>query len=164
MKTQKLYSTIKPYAAMGILVLGIISLSTFSANAMGHEKKYHSHHMSHQQHKGGNNQQEQLENRLHRLAKKLDLSQAQRSEMKLIFVSMIKGKQAGKRAMSDFKAQMKPLLKASEFDENEFAAIYAKHQLNFQQAAMERAKVHHGAMQVLTSEQQQKFLTMGKHR
>jgi hypothetical protein len=38
MKTQKLYSTIKPYAAMGILVLGIISLSIFSANAMGHEK------------------------------------------------------------------------------------------------------------------------------
>jgi hypothetical protein len=48
--------------------------------------------MSHQQHKGGGNQQAQLENRLHRLAKKLDLSQAQRSEIKLIFVSMTEGK------------------------------------------------------------------------
>jgi hypothetical protein len=34
----KLYSTIKPHAAISILVLGIISLSTFSANAIGHEK------------------------------------------------------------------------------------------------------------------------------
>ncbi|MBA6294032.1 hypothetical protein H4J58_10640 [Colwellia sp. MB3u-70] len=44
-----------------------------------------------------------------------------------------------------------------------YLAIYAKHQLNFQQAAMARAKFHHGVMQVLTSEQQQKFLTMDKH-
>ncbi|MFT6193265.1 MAG: Spy/CpxP family protein refolding chaperone [Cognaticolwellia sp.] len=164
MKTQKLYSTIKPYAAMGILVLGIISLSTFSANAVGHQQKYHSRYMSHQQHEGRDNQQAQLENRLHRLAKKLDLSRVQRNEIKLIFVSITEGTQTGKRAMSDFKAQMKPLLQANEFDENDFAAIYAKHQLNFQQAAMERAKFHHGAMQVLTPEQQQKFLTMGKHR
>jgi hypothetical protein len=57
--------------------------------------------------------------------------------------------------MSDFKSQMKPLQQASEIYENEFAAIYAKHQLNFQQAVMEREKVHHGATQVLTSEQQQ---------
>jgi len=168
MKTQKLYSTINPYAAMGILVLGIISFSNFSANAMGHENKYHrhhnSHHMSHQQHEGRDNQQEQLEKRLHRLAKKLDLSQAQRNEIKLIFVGMTEDKQAKKRALSDFKAQVEPLLQASEFDENQFAAIYAKHQLNFQQAAMGRAKVHHGVMQVLTSEQQQNFLTIGKHR
>ncbi|MBA6341465.1 Spy/CpxP family protein refolding chaperone [Colwellia sp. MB02u-10] len=164
MNTQKLYLTIKPHAAIGILVLGIISLSSFSANAMGHENKHHSHHNSHQQHEGPDNQQAKLEKRLHHLAKKLDLSQAQQSEIKLIFVSMTEDKQAKKRAMSDFKAQVKPLLQASEFDENQFVAIYAKHQLNFQQAAMERAKVHHGIMQVLTSEQQQEFLTMGKHR
>ncbi|MBA6225858.1 MULTISPECIES: Spy/CpxP family protein refolding chaperone [unclassified Colwellia] len=168
MNTQKLYSTIKPHAAVSILVLSIISLSSFSANAMGHENKHHSHHnshdMSHQQHQGREHQQAKLDKRLHHLAKKLDLSQAQRSEIKLIFVSMTEDKQAKKRVMSDFKAQVKPLLQASEFDENQFAAIYAEHQLNFQQAAMERAKVHHGVMQVLTAEQQQKFLTMGKHR
>ena len=47
-----------------------------------------------------------------------------------------------------------------EFVENQFEIIYLEHQANFQKMAMEKAKIRHKVMQLLTAEQQQKFLIM----
>jgi Spy/CpxP family protein refolding chaperone len=163
MKMKKLYSTIKPYAAMSVLVLGISSLSV---NATGHKNEYHNPNMSQEKGEGRDNKQAKMKKRFHRLAKKLDLSQEQRSEIKVLFTSMKEGKQAKKATMSSFKARVQPLLQASKFDENKFADIYADFQPSLQKAAMEKAKMRHNILQILTPEQQQKFLTMrkGKHR
>ena len=77
---------------------------------------------------------------------------------------MKEGRKANKESLSSYKEQLKSLMAVSQFDENEFNAIYAEFQASFQQVAMEKAKHRHAIMQVLTPEQQAKFLTMRKHR
>lgn len=164
MKIQKLYSTIKPYAAISLLVLGISSLS---ANAMADKSENHHSHISHQNGGGVDKQHKQhkkMKKHLHRLAKKLDLTSEQRSEIKLIFTNIKEDRQAHKTAFSGFKEDVKSLLQASQFDENNFNALYRQYQPHFQQAIMEKAKARHGVMQVLTPKQQEKYLLMRKNR
>jgi len=165
MKIQKLYTTIKPYAVISILVLGIGSLSV---NAMGHKKDNHNteNNTEMSQHKGEGHKKhhERMKKSMHRLAKKLDLTSEQRSEIKAIFKGMKEDREANKAAFSSYKEQMKSLLAVSEFDENNFNAIYAEFQTSFKQLAMEKAKNRHAIMQVLTAEQKEKYSSMEKHR
>jgi len=145
---------------MTLLVIGISSLS---ANAMGHKHQYHNANANHQGLDGEDSQHIKLKNRLHNLAKKLDLTREQRSEIKQIFAGMRESRQVHKSALSGFKTQVQSMLQMSEFDEQQFATIYTEYQPSLQKAAMEKAKIRHAVMQVLTPEQQQKFLTMQKH-
>lgn len=146
---------------MSVLILGISSLSV---NAMGDKHEYHNSSAKHENAEGRDHQHAKMKKHLHRLAKKLDLTPEQRSEIKVIYSSMKEDRQANKATFSGFKQQVQSMLQASEFDENQFTNIYAKYQPSFQKSAMEKAKVRHAVMQVLTPEQQEKFLTMGKHR
>tara|TARA_R110000744_G_scaffold16472_6_gene45367 strand:+ start:2772 stop:3257 length:486 start_codon:yes stop_codon:yes gene_type:complete len=161
MQIQKLYSKIKPYAAMSVLVLGISSLSV---NAMGHKNDSHNVEKSQQQGEGAKKHHAKMKKHMHRLAKKLDLTSEQRDEIKVVFSGMKEDRLAHKANFTGFNEQVKSLLQASKFDENKFDAIYAEFQPNFQKMAMDKAKIRHAIMQVLTPEQQKKFLTMGKHR
>ncbi|MBA6391048.1 Spy/CpxP family protein refolding chaperone [Colwellia sp. BRX10-3] len=163
MKIQKLYSTIKPYAAISLFVLGISSLSA-NVNAMADKSENHHSYISHENGGGVDKQDKKMKKHLHRLAKKLDLTSEQRSEIKEIFTHMKEDRQAHKAALSGFKEEVKSLLQASQFDENKFNALYIQYQPNFQQAIMEKAKARHGVMQVLTPEQQEKYLSMRKNR
>lgn len=157
MKNQIRHSMIKPYALLSIFVF---VMSSFSANAIGHKKQYANPDTEHHNLNARENQHTEMQKRLQRLAKKLDLSQGQRSEMKVIFASMKIKRSAHKDALSGFKTQVQSLLKTAEFDESQFATIYVDHQLTFQKLAMDKAKVRHKMMQILNPEQQQKFLTM----
>jgi len=159
MKAKKLYTLIKSYAVISMLVLIVTSVSV---NAMGQKHEYHND--KHQQVQGSDQQQLKMKKRFHRLAKKLALSEKQRDEIKPLFAHMQAERQAQKGALSGFKAQMQTLVQASEFDESEFDAIYAEFQPNFQGIAMAKAKMHHAVMQVLTPEQQQKYLKMRMKR
>ena len=161
MQIQKLYSKIKPYAAMSVLVLGISSLSV---NAMGHKNDNHNPEKRQQQGEGHNKQHAMMKKHLHRLAKKLDLTSEQRSELNVIFAGIKEDRIAHKPDLTGFNEQVKSLLQVSKFDENKFEAIYAEFQPTFQKMATDKAKIRHAIMQVLTPEQQQKYLTMGKHR
>lgn len=165
MKIQKLYTTIKPYAVVSIFVLGISSLSV---SAMGHNKNDHNTEnkveMSQHKGEGGHKHHGNMKKSLRRLAKKLDLTAEQRSEIKAIFAGMKEDRKANKVALSSYKEQMKSLHAESEFDENKFNAIYAEFQESFKQLAMEKAKSRHAIMQVLTPEQQEKYSSMRKRR
>jgi Spy/CpxP family protein refolding chaperone len=105
-----------------------------------------------------------MKKHLHRLAKKLDLTSEQRNEIKAIYVAMKEDRKADEKSLSSFKEQMNSLLKAGKFDETKFSVIYDKYQKNFKMVAMEKAKRRHAILQVLTPEQQTKYLTMRKHR
>ena len=161
MQIQKLYSKIKPYAAMSVLVLGISGLSV---NAMGHNNDSHNAEKSQEQGEGTKKHHAKMKKHLHRIAKHLDLTSEQRSEIKVIFSGMKEGRLAHKADLTGFGEQVKSLLQASKFDENKFDAIYAEFQPAFQKMAMDKAKIRHAIMQVLTPEQQKKYLTMGRHR
>lgn len=161
MKIQKLYSTIKPYAAMSVLIL---SISSLSVNAMGDKHEYHNSSAKHENAEGRDHQPAKMKKHLHRLAKKLDLTSEQRSKIKVIYANMRDDRQEDKANFAGFKQQVQALLQASEFDEIQFTNIYAKYQPSFQKLAMEKAKVRHAVMQILSPVQQEKFLTMRKHR
>ena len=146
---------------MSVLVLGISSLSV---NAMGHKNDNHNPEKRQQQGEGHNKQHAMMKKHLHRLAKKLDLTSEQRSELKVIFAGIKEDRIAHKPDLTGFNEQVKSLLQVSKFDENKFEAIYAEFQPTFQKIATDKAKIRHAIMQVLTAEKQQKYLTMGKHR
>lgn len=161
MKLQKLYSTIKPYTVISVLVFAI---SSVSAHATEKNQDNHSQIMSHQKAEGHQHSQKKMQKQLRRLAKRLALSQEQRKTVKALFKAEKAENQEDKVAMLGFKAQVKLLLQASDFDENKFDAIYMEFQPSLQKSAMKRAKIRHAIMQVLTPEQQQEFLNMRKHR
>lgn len=157
MKKQTRFASIKSYAVVSMLVLGISSLNV---NAMNHKNDHHSSGVGHSNAKGQDNHHVKMKKRFHRLAKKLDLTQEQLSKVKEIFTGMKVVKQTHKHAMSGFKEQIQSIMQRSEFDESQFETIYLEHQANFQQIAMEKAKIRHKIMQILSPEQQQKFLTI----
>ena len=161
MKIQKLYTTMKPYALISLLVIG---MSSIGVNAMGYKHGEYNTEMSQEKSEVNKKHHAKRKKSLHRLAKKLDLTSEQRDEIKAIYAGMKEGRKANKESLSSYKEQLKSLMAVSQFDENEFNAIYAEFQASFQQVAMEKAKHRHAIMQVLTPEQQAKFLTMRKHR
>lgn len=158
---KKLYSTIKPFLAMSFIALAVTSLNV---NARGHNNEDHNSKTEMSQQKGENHKHGNMKKRLHRLAKKLDLTAEQRVQVKEIFANMKTQRHDRKDALSGFKEQVKSLVQMSEFDENKFKTIYTAHQASFQAIAMEKAKMRHAILQVLSKEQQQKFLTMHKRR
>lgn len=162
MKTHKLYCAIKPYLAIGVTAL---CLTTFNASAVGHNHdgngKSHigQHHSSEQE-----SHKRQMKKRFKMLAHKLDLTKAQRQEIRTIFTEMKADKKEHRATMSGFKEQVGILAQADEFDESKFKTLYAEFQDEFQVLAMEKAKMRHAIMQILTPEQQDKFSSMRKQR
>ncbi len=163
MRTDKLYSAIKPYLAMGVTVL---CLTTFNASALGYNNDGNGKSHAGQYHNSGEkgNHAKHMKKRFKMLAHKLDLTKEQRQEIRTIFTEMKSDKKERRATMSGFKEQVEILAQASEFDESRFKTLYAEFQENFQVLAMERAKMHHTIMQVLTPEQQKRFSSMREHR
>tara|TARA_R110002111_G_scaffold225611_1_gene287250 strand:+ start:148 stop:645 length:498 start_codon:yes stop_codon:yes gene_type:complete len=161
MKMQKIYSTIKPYVATSLMLL---TMTSFNVNAIEKNMEQANTVTNYQQADGNGKHDKKMKKRFHRLAKKLALTSEQRSKVKAIFANTKTTHQESKGSLAGFKEQVRSLMKTSEFDENNFTAIYMEYQPIFQQNAMARAKVQHQIMQVLTPEQQEKFLTMKAHR
>lgn len=159
MKIQNLYSTIKPYVAVGVIVLSMTSLNV---NAIGYQSG--NVNGDYQQSEKRGKHHSQMKKQLHRLMKKLDLTSAQKTKVKAIFAEMKTQRQEHKNSRAGFKKEIDSLMLASEFDENRFAAIYAEYQPNLQAMAMQKAKTHHQIMQILTPKQQEKFSKMQQHR
>ena len=161
MKMQKVYSTIKPYVATSVMLL---TMTSMNVNAIEKSIEQTNAVTSYQEADGNGKQDKKMKKRFHRLAKKLALTSEQRSKVKAILANIKTKHQESKGSLAGFKDQVRSLMKTGEFDENNFTAIYIEYQPVFQQNAMARAKVQHQIMQVLTPEQQEKFLTMKAHR
>lgn len=162
MKANKLYSVIKPYMTMGAVAL---CLTTFNVNSQGYndEKNINQAKYSDYQ-KGHSNHQQRMKKRFRMMAMQLDLTKEQRQQVRDIFAATKVDKKERREAMSGFKEQVKSLAQDSEFNEDKFKAIYAEFQLDFQNIAMEKAKMRHAVFQVLTPEQQEKFASLREQR
>lgn len=159
MKALNLYSKLTPYVAMGVLAL---TLSSVNANASGHKNEHHKSSAAMESVDDGH-KQTKIKKSLRRLSKKLDLSAEQRSKIKAIFAQNKAVHQQRRDTVSGFKAKVDAMLQNNAFDESQFEVIYSEYQAGFTKMAMDRAKARHEILQVLTPEQQQTFLKMGKH-
>lgn len=170
MRTHKLYSAIKPYLTIGVTVL---CLTTFNANANANasasanalaNNNGKSHTGQHQSRGEQGHLKKQMKKRFKMLANKLELTKIQRQKIRTVFSEMKTDKRERRVSMSGFKEQVDVLAQAREFDEDKFNTLYASFQNKFKALVMDKAKMHHAIMQVLTSEQKAKFSSMGKHR
>lgn len=142
----------------------VLAISSVSAHAIDQKQDSPSPIMNQKKDDGHDHPQKRMKKQLHRLAKKLDLTQEQRKTVKALLVAENAEKQENKLTMLGFKEQMKSMLQVPDFDENKFDAIYMEFQPSLQKSARKRAKLRHAIMQILTPEQQQKFLNLRKHR
>jgi protein CpxP len=163
MKTHKLYSAIKPYLAIGVTAL---CLTTFNASALANNNGGNgkSHTGQYQSSGEQGNHKKQMKKRFKMLANKLELTKTQRQKIRTVFSEMKTDKKERRVSMSGFKEQVDVLAQAREFDEDKFNTLYASFQDKFKALAMDKAKMHHAIMQVLTPEQKAKFSSMSKHR
>lgn len=110
--------------------------------------------------KGKHSQHKQLK----KMARYLDLTAEQKSEIKDIFTAAKSNRNVEKQAMNDFKLEVKALVQADTFDEQAFKNLHSAHQVQIQNVALEKAKVKHQIFNVLTPEQQEKWLEFKEKR
>jgi Spy/CpxP family protein refolding chaperone len=96
--------------------------------------------------------------KMKRMVKALSLTKQQQEQIKTIKIKASEQGKALKLSMIDFRAGRKELIHAKSFDENAFKALQDKYQVTFSQFALIRAKTKHAVFNVLTTEQQDKWL------
>jgi protein CpxP len=97
-----------------------------------------------------------------KMAKYLQLTEDQRSSIKVIFKELKDEKLARKESMTGFRQQIKSLMGSAVFDEQVFTELHSQYQTQFAEVALLKAKSRHAIMQVLTTAQQEKFATFKK--
>ena len=110
------------------------------------------------------NQQKMQKKQMKRMAKVLSLSEQQKVEIKAIKSQARAQHQALRPVMKAFKMAEKKLLQTKTFDEKAYIALHDSNQATFAQSALIRAKAKHEVFNVLTTEQQEKWLKMAEHR
>lgn len=91
------------------------------------------------------------------MARHLDLTNEQKSEIKTIFKTAKTNANVNKQAMKNFKKEVKALVHADTFDEQAFINLHTANQVQIQNMALAKAKVKHQVFNVLTPEQQEKW-------
>lgn len=115
-------------------------------------------------HKGMHKSEQTSEKRLAKLAKKLDLTEAQQAQIQVIQADNKAQQEALKPAMKAFREQVKALESAETFDEQAFIALHASNQDMFSAKALLRVKHMFAMKSVLTEEQLVKFEKMKKKK
>lgn len=100
--------------------------------------------------------------KVQRMAKVLSLSEQQQVKIKEIKSQGKEQHQALRALMKKFKYAEKQLVQTVTFDEAAFTALHNEYQPIFSQAALIRAKTKHAVFNVLTAEQQEKWLKITK--
>jgi Spy/CpxP family protein refolding chaperone len=102
--------------------------------------------------------------KMKRMAKALSLSEEQKVEIKAIKSQAKEQHQTLHASMKEFKIAERNLLHTATFDEQSYSALQDTYQPVFAQLALIRAKAKHAVFNVLTTEQQVKWLKMIEHR
>ncbi|WP_440874987.1 Spy/CpxP family protein refolding chaperone [Thalassotalea sp. PLHSN55] len=99
---------------------------------------------------------------LKRMSKALDLTDEQRTQIKDILSRAKETREASKAenqaTKEAFKLSMKAIMEAEEFNESDFVNLHQENQQTFLAAKVEKAKVKHAVLQVLTQEQKDKWM------
>jgi Spy/CpxP family protein refolding chaperone len=139
------------------------SVATVNASEKGVETVNSHQQEKHQEHekKGHNNRGHK--NEMKRMAKFLSLSEEQKVKIKGIKKAAKQQGKMLKASMKEFKITERKLLQTKVFDEKSFNKLYNSYQTTFTQLALTRAKSKHAVFNVLTTEQQGKWLKMMEH-
>jgi Spy/CpxP family protein refolding chaperone len=99
-----------------------------------------------------------------KMAKYLSLSEQQKTEIKAIRTQAKEQGEPLRAQMKQFKEAEKLLLQAETFDDEAFVALHASYQQIFAQESLAKAKTKNAIFNVLTSEQQEKWLSKMEKR
>lgn len=99
-----------------------------------------------------------------RMIKKLELSEQQQVQIQALKTQAKEQHELLRDSMKAFKAEEKALLQANVFDEQAYIALHSAYQSIFAQRALTKAKTRHAIFNVLTAEQQVKWLSIMEHR
>jgi Spy/CpxP family protein refolding chaperone len=113
------------------------------SNVQGHKHQEYKHKMKH-------------------MAKALSLSEQQKAQIKVINMQAKEQHQTLRESMKEFKVAEKQLLQTEIFDEQAYNALHDTYQVTFAQVALIRAQTKHAFFNVLTAEQQLKWLKITK--
>jgi Spy/CpxP family protein refolding chaperone len=105
-----------------------------------------------------------MQHQFRQMAKTLGLSTQQKQEMKAIHLNGKEENKANHAEMKEFKEEMRIITGAEEFDELAFQALYSRYETTIANMALLKAKTRHQIRQLLTDEQQQKWLIKNKER
>lgn len=143
--TKAIVSAVAVCAVIALANISIVNASTndgfFDERRAGQE----------QRHKGN-------KHKMKRMIKALSLSDQQQAQIKTIKSEAREQGQALKATMTKFRAAKQALIHAKSFDENAFKALQNEYQATFAQLALIRTKAKHSVFNVLTTEQQNKWL------
>lgn len=131
-------------------VLLINQATAVEAEVQQVEATQHSHHAKrHHDHKGG----------MHKMLRKLSLTDAQKADVKLIITKYREDgvKRPSKEQMTAHKAEMFALISNANFDEAKAETLIQDKQQMHAQKALMHLKMQNEIFQILTPEQQQKF-------
>ena len=98
-----------------------------------------------------------------RMTKALSLSKQQQLQIKAIKRQAKEENQPLRVSMKQFKIAEKKLLQTEVFNEQEFSDLHESYQPTFAQLALTRVKIKHAIFNVLTEDQQSKWLKMMEH-
>ncbi|WP_114326935.1 Spy/CpxP family protein refolding chaperone [Candidatus Colwellia aromaticivorans] len=155
MKMAKPMKTIFSTAAVCI-VIAFVSVASVNASdndiALDAPRDHKEHKHQEQKHK------------MKRMAKALLLSEEQQVEIKAIKTQAKEQHQTLRASMKEFKVAEKKLLRTATFDEQAYSALHDAYQPIFAQLALIRVKAKHAVFNVLTTEQQEKWLKIMEHK
>jgi len=114
-----------------------------------------------QHHQKGNKHNKHM---MKRMIKVLSLSEQQQVQIKAIKTQAKEQHKLLRGSMKKFKDEEKTLLHTQAFDEQAYTALHAAYQSTFAQMALTRAKTKHAVFNVLTTEQQGKWLKVMEER
>jgi len=101
--------------------------------------------------------------KMKRMAKALSLNEKQKVQIKAIKRQAKEEHQSLRVSMKQFKNSEKELIQAATFNEQAFSDLYEAYQPTFAQVALTKVKIKHAIFNILTEEQQRKWLTMKEH-
>lgn len=113
---------------------------------------------------GFNKGPQNSEKRLAKLTKKLDLTEEQQAQVKILQAENQAQNLALKPSMEAYKEQMKAIMSAETFDEEAFTLLKSSNQEVFDAKALIKAKHIFAMKNVLTEEQLVKFEKMKKRK
>lgn len=101
--------------------------------------------------------------KMKRMAKALSLSKQQQVQIKAIKRQAKEENQPLRVAMKQYKVAEKKLLQTKVFNEQAFSELHETYRPTFAQIALTRVKSKHAIFNVLTEDQQRKWLKMMEH-
>lgn len=119
---------------------------------------------SHQEAKHQGYKHHGYKNKIKHMTKALSLNEGQQVQIKAIKMKTKEQHKALRASMKEYKIAEKKLLQTKVFDEKAFNTLHNSYQSTFTQLALTRAKSKHAIFNILTTEQQDKWLKMIEHK